>query len=44
MEGSRPHFLATSAISKKWPKVNNHPMGEDSPKLVTLTGNNVEKK
>jgi hypothetical protein len=29
---------ATSAIFKKLPKVNNHPMSENSPNLVTLHG------
>jgi hypothetical protein len=28
---------ATFAIFKKLPKVNNHPLGEISPNLVSLT-------
>jgi hypothetical protein len=31
---------AISVIFKKLPKVNNHPMGENSPNLVTLLGPN----
>jgi hypothetical protein len=31
----------TSVIFKKLPKVRNHPMGEKSPNLVTLTTNPV---
>jgi hypothetical protein len=31
-----PKVSATSVIFKKISKVNNHPMGENSPNLVTL--------
>jgi hypothetical protein len=33
-----PKIGASSVIFKKMPKVNNHPMGEYSPNLVTLIG------
>jgi hypothetical protein len=32
-------FRATSVFKKNLPKVNNHPMGENSPNLVTLVPN-----
>jgi hypothetical protein len=34
-------MLASSMI-KKLPKVNNHPVGENSPNLVTLTLGEIE--
>jgi hypothetical protein len=34
----KPKLLATSVIIEKLPKVNNHPLGENSPNLVTLFG------
>jgi hypothetical protein len=40
VEKISPHFWATSAIFNKLPKANNHPLGENSPNLVTLTGSN----
>jgi hypothetical protein len=41
-KGSLKCGLHTSVISKKLQKVNNRPMGENSPNLVTLTaGSNV---
>jgi hypothetical protein len=33
---SSPKINATFKISKQLPKVNNYPMGEKSPNLVTL--------
>jgi hypothetical protein len=38
VENSSPKFLATFVLSKKMLKVNNHPMVENSPNLVTLIG------
>jgi hypothetical protein len=35
-EKSSPKIWATSIFIKKLPKINNHPMGENSPNLVTL--------
>jgi hypothetical protein len=36
VEISNPIIWAISVISKKLPEVSNHPMGENSPNLVTL--------
>jgi hypothetical protein len=36
VENSTLKFWATSVIFKKLLKVNNHPIGENSPNLVTL--------
>jgi hypothetical protein len=36
VEKSRPNIWGISAIFKKLPKENNHPVGEISPNLVTL--------
>jgi hypothetical protein len=36
-EKRSPKIRATSVIIKKLPKVNNHPIGENSPNLVTLS-------
>jgi hypothetical protein len=49
---NRAKMLATSVIFTKQSKVNNHPLGENSPNLVTLPESNwpnchpqiVEKK
>jgi hypothetical protein len=35
---SSPKMWVTSVIFKKLPKVNNYPLGENSPNLVTLPG------
>jgi hypothetical protein len=36
MEKSSTKILAASVIFTKMPKVNNHPIGENSSNLVTL--------
>jgi hypothetical protein len=36
IEKSSPEILATFVIFKKLSKENNHPLGENSPNLVTL--------
>jgi hypothetical protein len=36
MQQSSPEMRGTSVILKTLTKVNNHPLGENSPNLVTL--------
>jgi hypothetical protein len=36
VEKSRPTMWNAFVINKKVPKINNHPMGEKWPNLVTL--------
>jgi hypothetical protein len=36
VEKSSPSIWAISVIFKKLPKVNNHPIGDNSPNPVTL--------
>jgi hypothetical protein len=39
MEKCRPKIWAWSVTFRKLPKVNNFPMGENSPNLITLFSN-----
>jgi hypothetical protein len=43
VEESSPKFLPTFVIFKKVPKVNNRPIGEISPNLVTLVVGGVTR-
>jgi hypothetical protein len=38
---SSPEICASSVIFEKLPNANNHPIGENSPNLVTLFGTYV---
>jgi hypothetical protein len=41
MENSRLKICVASVIFKKLAKVNNHPIGENSPNLATLISSNL---